>query len=126
MTSITKVDQIVAVIRQQLSRVERADSRIREQPAASRPPGGARAASQDLFALLGQRMRSIDRNDPDRGRKAFRLFLESVLLAELGESLMNDPQFYRLVDDVQRQMESDPRVAASIGEAIGQLLSGAP
>jgi hypothetical protein len=120
LSSIGNVQQIVAVIRQQLAaRAVRADSR--GQKASSQ--GAAPRSPADLFAHVGERVKAIDRDDPDRGRKAFRVFLESVLLGELGESLINDPQFYRVVDDVQRQMEADPEVAASIDAAIDHLLS---
>ncbi len=128
MSSVDKVDQIVAVIRQQLARVDREETRAPARAATAPAPraAGVPAARQDVLAVLGRRIRAIDRDDPQRGRKAFRLFLESVLLAELGDSLLNDPQFYRVVDDVQRQMESDPQLAASIDEAIGRLLSQSP
>jgi len=129
MTSISNVQQIVAVIRQQLARVERGPVKTPARAPAARSARSAtkaRPQRPEFLQLLGQRVRAIDRGDPDRGRKTFRVFLESVLLAELGESLVNDPQFYRLVDDVQRQMERDEGLAASIDAAIHQLLAAAP
>jgi hypothetical protein len=125
MTSISNVQQIVAVIRHQIARIERGEPRRPERPAAVRSSTDTHPRRPDLLQLLGQRVRAIDRADPARGRKTFRVFLESVLLAELGESLMNDAQFYRLVDDVQRQMEADETLAASIDAAIEQLLARA-
>lgn len=121
MTSVANIRQIVATIRTQLAgRAAKAGAR----PAGPASPGASTArAPTDLFAHVGERVRAIDRDDPDRGRKAFRIFLESVLVSELDESLVNDPQFYRLVDDIQRQMEADPQVAASIEAAIAHLLS---
>jgi len=126
MTSISNVQQIVAVIRQQLARVERGPVKTPARAPAARSATQARPQRPEFLQLLGQRVRAIDRGDPDRGRKTLRVFLESVLLAELGESLVNDPQFYRLVDDVQRQMERDEGLAASIDAAIHQLLAAAP
>lgn len=119
LSSISNVQQIVAVIRQQLAArapkgAGRAQVRSSTESHAKRP---------DVYTLVAQRVKSIDRDDPDRGRKAFRIFLESVLLSELDASLINDPQFYRVVDDVQRQMESDPRLAASMQAAITHLLA---
>lgn len=121
MTSVANIRQIVATIRTQLAgRAAKGGTR----PAGPAQPGTSTArAPTDLFAHVGERVRAIDRDDPDRGRKAFRIFLESVLVSELDESLVNDPQFYRLVDDIQRQMEADPQVAASIEAAIAHLLS---
>lgn len=125
MTSVDNVQQIVAVIRQQLSKVASSDKRALGRGAV-RSGTDSHAARPDLFTLVGQRVKAIDPDDPQRGRKAFRVFLESVLVAELDESLINDPQFYRVVDDVQRQMEADPQVAASIDAAIRHLMAREP
>jgi hypothetical protein len=65
----------------------------------------------------------IDPDDPQRERKAFRIFLESVLLAELGDELINDPAFYQMVEDVQLQMEGDPELASAISQAAKLLLA---
>jgi hypothetical protein len=49
--------------------------------------------------------------------------LETVLLAELGDELMSDPDFYQLVEHVQATMEGDVELAESIAEAMSILLS---
>jgi hypothetical protein len=72
--------------------------------------------------LIRKRIGSIDPNDSDRGRKAFRIFLESVLLGEFGNELMNDPAFYELVDTVQRHIEEQPELAPLVRQAVAQLL----
>jgi len=123
MTSIGNVQQIVAVIRQQLAtRASPFDPRLRRGEGS----GGAGAKSpKDIAALIGQRIKAIDRDDPNRGRKTFRVFLESILLSEFGEDLINDPQFYRIVDDVQHQMETDPSTQGTVSIAIQELVSQA-
>ncbi|HEV7318849.1 MAG TPA: hypothetical protein VGO04_09600 [Ensifer sp.] len=84
-----------------------------------------RAKSEDLAAQqhesqLLRRVRELSAKDPERRRKAFRLFLESVLLKQLGTALEADQDFSRIVDKVELQIESDPdlressRVAADI------------
>lgn len=84
-----------------------------------------RARSEDLSAQqhesqLLRRVRELSAKDPERRRKAFRLFLESVLLKQLGAALGSDQDFSRIVDKVEQQIESDPdlressRVAAEI------------
>jgi hypothetical protein len=121
MTSIGNVQQIVAVIRQQLAtRAAPLEARLRRGEGS----GGTAAKStpKDIAALIGQRIKAIDRDDPNRGRKTFRVFVESILLSELGEDLINDPQFYRIVDDVQQQMETDPSTQSSVSAAIEELV----
>jgi len=51
--------------------------------------------------------------------------LESVLLAELGEELINDPAFYAMVDQVQRTMEASPQIEAAMVTAVARLLEPA-
>jgi hypothetical protein len=77
---------------------------------------------QDIGSALMKRVQMIGPEDPERERKAFRAFLESMLLAELGESLINDAGFYEMVDHIHQQMESDPDLAAAIHEAAALLL----
>lgn len=86
----------------------------------------ARGAERDLSTLIAMRVRSIDRDDPQRGRKAFRVFLEAVLLSRFGEHLINDSLFHQLVDGVHGALEADPHFNALVRSAIDELLSRAP
>jgi hypothetical protein len=115
--SVGPVQQIVAAIRAEMAdRVQAGTARRRTDAKPARKPA-SRTGS-----LIAERVQALDAADPDRGRKAFRIFLESVLLAELGEELINDPGFYQLVDQVQRTMEDSPRISAAMTKAVGRLL----
>lgn len=122
-TSIGTVGQLVSIIRSQLStRIEgkAAKNRAnRKQTHLSQETG----ASENLEALIGQRIKAIDRADPQRGRKAFRVFLESVFLSEFGEHLANDPKFYQMIEDIHSSMEADPEIGKLVEQAIRLLLS---
>lgn len=120
--SIASVGQLVTVIRSELSRVTVPAPVTSGQPGIT-PARGERYAGRNLPRLVQVRIRQISRDDPQRGRKAFRVFLEAVLLSTLGEELVADPQFHQMVDDVQRAMEAQPSCAQLIDEAIGQLLA---
>jgi hypothetical protein len=109
---------------------------VRRQVGALRDPaspGTGRSAGQEqrstsreaasLGAVIARRVQAIEPDDPDRRRKAFRVFLESVLLAELGEALINDPGFYQLVDQVQTRMQTDADLARAMDEAADLLLA---
>jgi hypothetical protein len=121
--AVGSVSQLVATIRAQLAG--------RAPPAAagkrSRGQGAAAAreryASEGLGELIALRVRMIGRDDPGRGRKAFRVFLEAVMLAEFGAGLANDARFHQLIDDVQRAMEADPACLPLVDSAIEQLLA---
>lgn len=123
MPGIASVGQLVAVIQSQLATRGRAVAG--KAPARAARAGGGRKAD-GLQGLIELRVRQIAPDDPGRGRKAFRIFLESVLLAELGEGLNADPRFHQLVDDVQRTLEADARCAPLVQDAITHLLGGKP
>jgi hypothetical protein len=78
----------------------------------------------DFATLVAQRLKTVDPNDPRRAHKAVRIYLESVLLAELGSDLARDPAFALMVDDVHEQMSSDPQLAGMLVEAASVLLGG--
>jgi hypothetical protein len=121
-SAIGSVSDLVRVIQAQLT----------QRPGVPAARGRARArtdvagaASDELAALIELRVRQLDRDDPQRGRKAFRLFLESVLLAQFGSGAGNDPKFHLLVDDVQAAMERSDGMRAMMDQAIGHLLAKA-
>ncbi|PRC93924.1 hypothetical protein [Solimicrobium silvestre] len=125
------VQQIVAVIRQQMTDPIRTMSTSvpMSAPGVVRKGAGTRSQTTKvkqggLSKMIGHRVNALQVTDPERGRKAFRIFLESVLINELGEDLINDPSFYQMVDDIQVQMESNPDIAKAMREATDQLLSG--
>jgi hypothetical protein len=120
MSGIASVGQLVAVIQSQFSARAQAAA-----PGKARRPA-QRAPAQSLTSLIELRVAQIDPDDPQRGRKAFRVFLESVLLQELGGQLNADPKFHQLVDDVQRMMEQDARCAPLVQDAISYLLAAKP
>ena len=117
------VESLAAVIRRQVESLGRP---VASAPIVRMQPGEARtkkrAKSQDLASVVARRVRALDPTDPEASGKAFHVFLESVLLAELGEHLINDPAFHQLVDGVQRQMASDPALAAMMQKAAEALL----
>jgi hypothetical protein len=122
-TSIDPATQLAALIRVQvasLRRREEVKTKIGRRPAAA--PDKTSGAPRDLAALVAQRIRSIAPEDPQRERKAFRMFLETVLLSELGQSLVGDPAFVQMVDQVQGQMEKDPELAQASRDAARLLL----
>jgi hypothetical protein len=123
MTSVIgSVSDLVRVIQAQLTQRPGTPAARGRAPARS---GAAGATSDELAALIELRVRQLDRDDPQRGRKAFRLFLESVLLAQFGSAAGNDPKFHLLVDDVQAAMERNDAMRAMMDKAIDHLLAKA-
>ena len=122
MDGIDPASQLAALIRVQVAALRKRQGRARAPSSREAAPADS---SNDLAAVVAQRIRAIPAGDPERERKAFRLFLETVLLSELGESLVNDPSFSVMVDHVQKQMESDPKLKEASLEAARALLKSA-
>lgn len=126
MSGIDSVQQIVATIRAamavRISPGERRDRAAQMRQANKATIGSVEQKQQRMGSLISQRVKALDPDDPKRGKKAFRIFLESVLLTELGEALINDPAFYQMVDEVQQAMEQDPQISEAIGKAVALLL----
>lgn len=119
------INDLVAVIRGQLSARASDPSAAARQVRSERPlrTTKSRYAQENLASLIELRITQIDKDDPQRGRKAFRVFLEAVLLSHLGENLVNDPKFFQIVDEVQQALEADRGCAELVANAINHLLS---
>jgi hypothetical protein len=99
----------------------RPDSRVR----GDRPPASAPADPRDWLAQVARAVVAIEPNDPDRRRKAFRVYLQAILARECGVRQTDDQGFQALVDRVQQSMEADPRLRKAIDTAGDLLLQGA-
>jgi hypothetical protein len=119
---VNNLGQVLQILRRQMS--ERS-ARPGPQSALGRAdtPEGAAAASElrDVQKRIQLRIRALDVDDERRHSKAVRIFLEGVLRREFGDSMINDPAFYALVDDVQLAMESDPGTNESLRGLIRRL-----
>lgn len=119
-SSIHSVTQLVAAIRTQLSQQASNKQVATRQKSAH---AGKMTQQESLESLVQKKIKRIDKNAPDRGKKAFRIFLETILLTHFGEHLVNDPEFYQMVDKVQSTMESDTETKEAIDAAVRHLLA---
>lgn len=122
MDPINNISQLVETLRKQL--VESQNKTALSSKAPSKPGPTAASGRPDIGEVqhkIREKLRRIDSNDPKAEQKSIRIFLESVLLWEFGERLMDDPKFYALLDDVQHSMESDTAVRESLAVLVAQL-----
>ena len=120
----TQLREVSSALRLGVAASSNAASEAKQTAVQSQRDAGKREGT--LAATVARRVAAIDRSDPERRRRAFRVFLESLLLDEWGEDLINDPTFYQLVDSVQRQMESRADLCALMDTAADQLLDTSP
>jgi hypothetical protein len=124
MPNIDSTSRFLSQIREQVSAAA-----LQARTAQGRSTGPVRptqvSSTHDPQRVLLQRVRTIDPDDPDRRKKAFRLFLESILADELGKHLLNDPAYQGVVEDVYRTMERNANLAPAIDKAGEYLLKSA-
>lgn len=123
MDPVNNLGQVLSILRRQMS--ERS-SKLGPQSMLSRastPESEAAAAEQlrDIQKKIQLRIRALDVDDERRHSKAVRIFLEGVLRREFGDTMINDPAFYSLIEDVQLAMESDPGTNESLRGLIRRL-----
>jgi len=119
-TTVDSTSRFLAQIRTQVAAVARKAPRgnaAQGKTAAT----GSDSTPRDIDSLVLTRVLTIDPDDPKGRRKAFRIFLETVLSDELGSELLNDPAFYRIIDDIQATMEQDDTLLPAI-ERAGEFL----
>jgi hypothetical protein len=118
MAAIDPSDGLAAAARAQLAAARaRGVARSGQRPSAAE--GGRNACA--VAPALQRRIAAIPSEDPDRPRKAVRIYLESELAREFGAGLLNDPGFPALLEAVQQRMEEDEQTAGAV-QALGRLL----
>jgi len=121
---IDPTSQLASLIRTQVATLRR---QKQSRPSLNRDShtDNGLAQQHDMASVVAQRVRTLDPDDPQRERKALRIFLETVLLSELGQDLVGDPSFSQMVNHVVGQMDADPDLAAASSAAAKLLLKSA-
>lgn len=81
--------------------------------------------SFDLQGYIASQSKIISADDPERRRKTFRIFIESLLIKELGGEVATDAGFTVLVDQVISEMESNNELRPKIEQAVDLILAPA-
>jgi hypothetical protein len=79
------------------------------------------ASSGPVSARLQSRLAALQQWDGDTARQ---VFVEHILLVELGEGLARDPAFGDLVQRVSAQLGSEPTVRARLDQLLRELAAG--
>jgi hypothetical protein len=121
MPPVDNVAHVMQVLRRQMAEnLERMHGSARRPPAAGAPAAAAPAAPS-LRQAVARRLRSIDPQDPRYLDKATSVFVESVLLAEFGEALVNDAQFRDMAQRVQSAMLEDSALRDDLARLAVQM-----
>ena len=64
-------------------------------------------STEALRRKIASSVEAIQPDDPKRKQKLVRAFVENTLSWRFGVELMNDPNFYHLVDEVSQSLEGE-------------------
>lgn len=124
--STRSIAEVVALIRQAVAN----SGAIKVQFSGKAPAAKAAYKSQarkpqHLAKTIAQRVAALDSNDAGYPRRVLRILVESALLDEFGEKLINAPHFQNIVELVVTQMESSPLMTQDIATVVGHLKASA-
>lgn len=83
--------------------------------------GAAEPPTSTLRREIARRLKLVAPDDPRHRHKSAATFVEVVLLAELGEQMVNSVGFRNLVEDVCEAMIADPAIEADLSAVLKEL-----
>ncbi|TAK83693.1 MAG: hypothetical protein EPO01_20955 [Aquabacterium sp.] len=121
MDPVSRLGQVIALMR------ARQAERRREAgtPAARAQARSGAAGADDVRERVVRRLHGLDLRREGARAQGVRVFLETVLLHELGEGLVNSPRFRQVLAEVQQALESDPATHAELVRLLADLQEAA-
>jgi hypothetical protein len=124
MEPISGLSQVMESLRRQLAessaRLEKG-GRAGKHDAAAKNRAASVGAGPTLQKRIATKIRALNPDDPGWERKAGKLFLETVLLDEFGDQLMNDPSFSQLVDEIAQTIEGQAETKQKMAALVKSL-----
>lgn len=128
MTSVDRLGNLLAQIRASLlAKSSRSERSRKTSSASSQTQAGAKHASSaaSLQASLVNHLSTLDLRVDDDLQRARQLFVELILVTELGANIASDPRFSLLAREVEHAMASDPEIRAELSELLIEI-AGTP
>lgn len=117
MTRIANVDQVMALLRQQLNRLGKSDR--------SRKTGTAGALATERRQPAAVRIAALGRADGMSDDALSRNLVAALLVDEFGERTANDHKFRELAEEVYRIISSDAETNRLLSEALKEIRKSA-
>jgi hypothetical protein len=123
MEPVDNVSKAMEVLRRQMTENLERLRRAGKLPSQAAPKSAASpgATTQSVRETVARKIRAIDPLAPDFDRLAANVFVESVLTAEFGDALLNDPAFRDMMREVQQAMLSHEQVREQLQSVLRAL-----
>jgi hypothetical protein len=120
---MTRIDgsSLIAYIQAHAQRIAVPDDKKRRLESTKKTP----EQPADWLKLVARSVAAVSPEDPQKRRKAFRIFLEAGLAREFGIKDTKGSEFQNLLNQVNDAMLADPRIVAAIERAGEMLLRSA-
>jgi hypothetical protein len=118
MTRVDGIHHIVSLIQAEAARRTTEPAKGRE---GKRNENAVKGHEGEIADRLRLQLAAVERDAPDRRRRILRALVESALIARFGETMLLDPAFFRMLDDVQLQMEGSPEISRLVDDAVRVL-----
>jgi hypothetical protein len=114
---ISRVDQVLLLLRQQL-----AGKAAGKLAGAAKGAEGSRQgpAAQPLQDVIARRLAELRSAGLTSRASLTRLLLEEVLTAQFGRQLLNDASFQRVVADIQSAIEEDVELRGALDSLLDE------
>jgi len=118
---VDRIGELFSALRQRVRNTE--DSgKTRETSALA--PGQAPPTAETLRGEIRSRISAVDSDAPDASQRRTRIFVEIVLARELGEGILQDPEFNGLVEGILVHIRSDVGLSTRLETLLEDVDSG--
>ena len=120
MDPINSIGQIAQILRRKLA--NRTDSRNADETASrlSDKAPADKVSPEEIRRKISARIQSLDIEER-QGPKAALIFIESIIVWEFGEELLEDPKFSELSKSVLDSFSADTNASAKLNALLTQL-----
>jgi hypothetical protein len=120
MDSVSTLDQVVALLRQQLAERTRPSDRAAPHKDVSARPSCPEQSSRRALETLTECIAALRTSGVDDPERLSRTVVEWLLAREFGASVVNDPEFQQMVDEVSESVRDDPESAAGMKQLLSE------
>jgi len=121
MDKINGFNNIIAVLRKQIGSPAKNKAKSVDTKSSADDTEASATSSLELAQLekrLLDRIKALDPNDPDKTKKTSYIFVQTILTWELGEKLLEDPNFHELVEKVSNLIQSNTGLRNSLDKYL--------
>jgi hypothetical protein len=126
MEPVDNVSKAMEILRRQMAENLDRLKRSGQLPsgAALKPAANAGASLTSTQEIVARKIRAIDPRSPDFDAQAGAVFIETVLTAEFGDTLLNSPAFQEMLGTVRHAMLADETIHAQLHSLLRAMRAG--